>query len=323
VPKRAQQQRNESRLEFELRRIGYLGQGLADLPGQPPEDYQGLLALLREAGFISASEPAPLAVLFRVVRSGVDDVMRLNRAASAVLTTLLAIDPSAQALSPDARYDVASTSFGSKQFERSARLGSRRHAFGLLASAVEQRARTAPAAPQRSGTFITIDDPSLPSARDIFGAASELRVRTRSGAALLNGYKTFIQEMLANGGELLLLTLQPGSAAADRAYGSEPVLFDANRAVAQACVDRIREEVPDGSIRWRETAEPASMSQIIAVRREAPSISLVQFNLVYAAAGRERPAVMLEEDDPWFAAFADEFDHIWRFRSEERPLRAP
>jgi hypothetical protein len=72
-------------------------------------------------------------------------------------TILLAIDPSAQPLSPDARYDVASTHFGSKQFERSARPGSRRHAFSLLASAVEQRARTAPAAPQRSGTFITID----------------------------------------------------------------------------------------------------------------------------------------------------------------------
>lgn len=315
MAKRAQRQRDEPELVFELRKIGYLEHGLADLPGQAADAFPALLGLLRRAGDIGSDAAAPLAAASATVREAVDEVASLNERAGTVLTVLLALEPSVAHESSVLRYDVAASALG-KQFERGTGPGSRRHAFALLAARLERRAR--PTSAPLVAKFVTLDDPSIPNARDIVPYLSELRVRTRSGAALLTGYKALIQEMLARGGRLRLLTLCPGSPAADRAYGSAPVLFDANRAVAATIVQQIVEAVPAAAIHWRQTSEPASISQVIAVRDGAPAVSLVQINLVYAMHGRERPVVVLGEDDQWFPSFAEEFEYIWRFRSEER-----
>ncbi len=315
MAKRAQRQRNESDLSFELRKVGYLERGIADLPGQANDDFPALLSLVRARPGDASGSPIPLADAAEMVRVGVNEVSDLSEPAARVLRILYAIEDGALKCSPQARYDMAADSLGAS-FERSTRPGSRSHAFGLLAAGLEAGS-SSPLVPLKT-KFVTLDDSSVPSAREVLVNASELSVRTRSGAALLIGYKTFIREMLAKGGELRLLTLVAGSAAAEQAYGSSPDLFGPNSAVATACVHQLLDEVPDAKIHWRETREPTWVSQIIAKRGHLPATSVVQVNLMFAAQGRDRPVVVLDENDDWFVAFLEEFEYIWSNRSVDR-----
>ena len=315
MAKRAQRLTNEPELEFELRKIGYLKRGLADLPGTV-SGFTQLLELLVSGGAIRRDDPAPLSAAASVMKEAIEEVTEQNESAGSVLSVLYALDQSVRTLTAEGRYQRAASAFGSR-FERAKTPGSRSHAFNLLATTLRVRWQ-AQSASVAEAKFVTLDDPSVPNAPEVLRNASLLRVRSRSGAALLNSYTAPIREMLAAGGELRLLTLKPGSPAADQAYGSARGMFEVGHKTAVACVELLLKDVPGAAITWRETAEPTSISQIIATLRGAPAMSLVQVNLVYGAQGRLRPVIVFKEDDQWFIPFADEFDHIWERCSIER-----
>lgn len=156
----------------------------------------------------------------------------------------------------------------------------------------------------------TLDE--VESFTSAFAGCTRIDLMLRTGANVLNRYRSALVEAAKSGTTVRILVLDPSSEAAKSVYGpgSDQYLNNA-RLIPPAILALERRS--KGRIVVRKTSYLPPFSMFIAYKRDQPNTyARVQINFTHTAIGGDRPTIGIPVESRWFKVLEQEFKEAWK-----------
>ena len=157
-----------------------------------------------------------------------------------------------------------------------------------------------------------------PRFNETLESCQEIDIMLGTGMMLIGQYRDDLIQATHRGTRVQLIVLDPGSLAAEVAYGPGGKSLAKNAVQLTDWLGQLERKCRRGYFHLKLTTYPPPFSMFIAkyAREEYTHVRL-QINPTFAATSSDRPSFRIPKSSQWFKVFESELNENWRTIEEE------